>query len=133
MENQETLKKIRELVILQHDLSKEFFDRYVKLYGYQGLLFAPKHGEINAGGFKWKFTKHGGGVYFSRLNDGLVVDMHKYIEVPDLFDAWRLKQFLKSYGKQLSEEDCLSVLNEMVGQGYLVESDKYHHFILSKS
>jgi hypothetical protein len=128
MSKKEILERVKELIRMQDALSRRFIENHLGSRGLENLLFAPNHGEINADGFQWKFTKHGGGVLFSRIGDGLTVDMHKHLDNPKIFDAWRLRQFLESFGIYFSEEECLGILKEMVALGTLVESDQYHHF-----
>ena len=59
-------------------------------------LVLDKSGEVNVGDEKWIFKRHGMGLSFRRDSDGKVVDVHRGIERPLAFDAWRLVQYLKS-------------------------------------
>ncbi|MBO6798148.1 hypothetical protein [Maricaulis sp.] len=59
---------------------------------------SPGTGEIMAGNERWRYRRHGLGVDFVRLSDGVDVDIHDEFARPELFDLWRLELFLESRG-----------------------------------
>lgn len=59
---------------------------------------APR-GELESGGERWEWSRHGAGVEFTRTKDGVVVDAHVGLaEVPEAIDGWRLSTYLESLG-----------------------------------
>lgn len=125
------LNKVRQLIELQHKLFFDFKKTYPSVKDYENMLDVPKHGNLTVTGENWKFTRHGVGLKFERLADGLLVDMHKYVNKPELFDAWRVKHFLLAFNIYLSEKEIFQGLSTLAKMGKLVEKKGFNqHFSL---
>jgi len=57
-----------------------------------------RSGKIVFNGVNWKWQKHGAGVAFTNLSNGVVVDAHKHIDKPNYIDAWRLAYYMETHG-----------------------------------
>jgi hypothetical protein len=126
------LNKIRQLTELQRELLLGFKKAYPWVKDYENMFDVPKHGNLIVIGQDWQFTKHGVGLKFERLVDGLLVDMHKYFDKPELFDASRVKHFLYSYSIRPTEREIFQGLSKLVERGKLVEEKEFNqHFSLS--
>src|SRR3712207_908778 len=99
----------RPLLVLQQKLLTAFRGEFPNVHDWQFLLDAPKSGEVLADGELWSFRRHGSGLAF-KSNAGVVIDMHRALLDPGLFDAWRLLQYLESI--QVSAESLETKLEE---------------------
>lgn len=121
-------KLIQQLICYQVALISAFIRLHPGLKDWQFLLDFPKSGEIEIDSHVWIFNKHGSGLLFRNVSTGEVVDVHKHINNMEIFDAWRLEQFLDSVGVSSDEydlADCMVTLKEQgvikssnVGNGY---------------
>lgn len=85
------------------------------------LLNSPKRGELRVRSTRWVFLKHGLGLRFTDLDQGLVIDAHKlYPGIRSPIDAWRLVQYLESTGMVgLTERGVAAELAELAKEGFL--------------
>lgn len=77
-------------------------------------------------GETWRFNRHGAGVAFTS-SSGVVVDVHRGVEQPDVIDAWRLVRYLETSGAvgrdQLHETAVDAELLTLTKQGQLAIAD----------
>jgi len=86
---------LKEFTLVQEKLCAALFKKYGLPDKY--LTNIPPTGLIKLDSEVWEFKKHGVGVYFERLSDRLVVDVHRHIgSCPACVDPWRLVQYLES-------------------------------------
>jgi hypothetical protein len=87
---------LRRYVVLQAELVKAW------LLGHPGALDPwasrrlPRHGELFVRGERWFFHRQGVGVDFQGEESRRVVDVHRGVGTPDIFDTWRLMLYLES-------------------------------------
>ncbi|MBP6840869.1 MAG: hypothetical protein KA190_26475 [Kofleriaceae bacterium] len=94
----EALHCIRELVRLQERLCRQLRASYEV----DPLLFKlPSTGSLELEGERWDFRKHGVGVAFTQPRDGVEVDVHAHLDLPEAFDAWRLHTFCLAAGVEI--------------------------------
>lgn len=82
-------------------LQKKLLAKLESEFGYRVdrlLLKLPQKGQINVEEETWQFRKHGLGVSFTNVNSRIIVDVHQYINEPELFDTWRIATYLGSLG-----------------------------------
>ncbi len=81
----------------------------------------------------WEAHPHGVGIRFRCDKDSTVVDAHVgIVDGEDIFDAWRLCQYLESIeGGDYSEESISNQLEEFYESGKLERAEDYpYHFRL---
>lgn len=116
-------KLIQQLICYQVALMSAFIALYPGLKDWQFLLDFPKSGEVEIDGHVWVFNKHGAGLLFRNVSTGEVVDVHKYIDNTEIFDSWRLEQFLDSVGVDPDEYDLADCLVNLKDQGVIKPSE----------
>lgn len=130
----EIIFTIRALLILQSRLMTAFREAHPDVQDWPMLLDCPRSGVIVSDGERWAFQKHGSGLTFRNESD-VVVDMHRGLPDADIFDAWRLLQYLESVRAQAHvppTESALTVtLDELSRGGYLRTTDVPGAFRLS--
>ncbi|MVF14714.1 hypothetical protein FT643_21485 [Ketobacter sp. MCCC 1A13808] len=115
-------KLIHQLICYQVALISAFAALHPGLKDWQFLLDFPKTGEIEIGGQIWMFNKHGVGLLFRNVSTGEIIDVHKYVDNTEIFDSWRLEQFLDSIGVDYSEYDLADCLAKLKDQGVIKSS-----------
>lgn len=116
-------KLIQQFLCYQVALISAFITLYPDLKYRQFLLDFPKSGEVEIDGHVWVFNKHGSGLLFRNVSTGEVVDIHKYIDNTEIFDSWRLEQFLNSVGIDSDEYDLAGCLVSLKDQGVIKSSN----------
>jgi hypothetical protein len=96
---------IRRYIELQGMLLGAFREDFPDVSDWQFLLDAPRSGEVTVDGATWSFQKHGAGLSFRRA-DGLTIDAHRHLCVPEGIDAWRLLEYFES--SNVDQEEWLS-------------------------
>jgi Domain of unknown function (DUF6896)/Protein of unknown function (DUF2185) len=70
----------------------------------------------------WSFKKHGLGLCFVS-SQGVVVDVHRWLGRPELFDAWRLLQYVESVAPRAqypaTEAELEANLEQLHGSGQI--------------
>ncbi|MEQ1593996.1 MAG: hypothetical protein ABL985_02760 [Casimicrobium sp.] len=97
-------KSICEFVALQRLVLAALAKKWPNEVTSEYLLEIPKCGEITAGTDQWAFRRHGIGVRFVRQRDGTVVDVPAFVTNKELFDAYRIAQYLESTGGNMASE-----------------------------
>ncbi len=119
------LKHIEGLVQLQLRIVIAFRSQYPSVRDWEFLLDFPKSGIVITDGREWKFQKHGKGVMFIGEADE-VVDIHKSMDHPDLFDLWRLEQYLISVGvvteREIDEGVLENALHDLLAANRISEA-----------
>lgn len=67
---------------------------------------------------QWEYRCHGGGVCFTRKKPRMVVEMHQWLHMPEIFDIWRIHLHLVSIrwkGEQGTSLDQRQYLKTMEG------------------
>lgn len=86
----------------------------------------PKTGEVTVEGEPWRFDRHGAGVAFTSTS-GVIVDVHRGFEQPDVVDAWRLVRYLETSGAvggdKLDETEVDAELRVLAQHGQLKPVD----------
>ena len=85
-------EEVIEFVNYQVQLLSSLSDEYPNFVLYE----LPRSFEISSQGDIWQCRRHGNGIWFEHKLNGVVIDVHKNIESPATFDAWRLSTFLES-------------------------------------
>ncbi len=113
---------IRELLVLQERLVAAFRNAFPRSRDWQFLLDFPSFGELNLDGAMWSFRKHGSGLRFVS-SQGVIVDAHCWLGRPELFDAWRLLQYVESVVPRAevpaSEAELEASLEQLHGSGQI--------------
>jgi hypothetical protein len=116
------ISAVRALIALQRQLVGALRLAYPGARDLKFLLEFPKTGEVTVGGEMWRFDRHGAGVAFTSLA-GVVVDVHRCVEQPDVVDAWRLCRYLETSGAvglgRLEEAAVEAELRALSQQGKL--------------
>ena len=107
-----TIVDIQKFVYLQKSLFFAFAKKYPNVrFGTAVFIVPEKDGVVIADGDEWSFHKHGAGVAFTRLRDGVIVDNDREFDRPEFFNDWRLMSYLESINNREYEfqeiEDCL--------------------------
>lgn len=117
---------IRRYIELQRMLLTAFSEAFPDVSDWQFLLDAPRSGEVIVDGDTWAFRKHGAGLSFRRA-DGLTIDAHRYLTVPEGIDAWRLLEYIESSDvdreEWLSERSLKKELDRLEREGELVSAE----------
>jgi len=89
------------------------------------LIDFPKSGELSVEKTTWTFIRHGAGIAFTSQS-GVIVDMHRKFEQPEMVDAWRLLRFLESSSalvdESLNEAQVEAQLRELAESGQLARA-----------
>lgn len=126
----EILPFIRSFLRLQKVLLEAFKSAYPNLHDWHLLLDFPRSGHIAVHSENWSFRRHGTGLIFTNSN-GTVVDVPKYLENPDLFDSWRLLQYLESMlpeHQPISESELSTEIERLVRSGLLLRGSHEYTF-----
>jgi len=104
-----TIETIEDYVYLQSSLFDAFIKKYpgVKVSKTGYLSVNEKDGFIILNNQEWSFHKHGFGVHFICLSNGVVVDNDREFDKPTLFCARRLFDYLRSVYKSDLEIDSV--------------------------
>lgn len=114
---------IKVFISTQEKLIKVLLNEHPECTNYILLFNLPKYGKIKVDDSYWNFKKHGAGVEFSSVDDGVIVDVCEHIDQANLFDEWRLSLYLESIHKEAFKlKDELSDLCE---SGQVQRSKKY--------
>ena len=116
------MKLIYQFVSLQNSLMFVFHENYRDSQDHKFLLDFPRSGVLELDGVEWSFHKHGAGLLFENQKSGAIVDIHKHIQQPKIFDLWRLERFLESVGHKDVCDKLELYLEEVIRQGKIVES-----------
>ncbi|ALG68899.1 DUF6896 domain-containing protein [Beggiatoa leptomitoformis] len=118
---------------LQRQLLRAFTRKFPNINDFELLLDFPRKGVVNIRTERWKFRKHGLGLYFRRksLQPNYVVDMHTCFTNPYYIDSWRLFLFLESLDKHVPQNEITMILEKMVSKGIL-NAEKYGYQLKKK-
>ena len=87
---------VRAFADYQRALCRAFQENY-PVCDHNFLTDAPKQGAVTAADEYWEFTRHGKGLRFEAVGNGVVVDVTEGIFAgSEFFDAWRLGEYLES-------------------------------------
>jgi hypothetical protein len=100
------IRRLEELVRLQKLLLRELKKRNPGSEDLEVILDFPRSGTVKIGDAEWLFRRHGVGMWFEKISDGTVVDVHKNVAHPDIFDVWRVDTYLRSIGAFCANETC---------------------------
>lgn len=116
---------IRRFIELQSRLMDAFKEAFPDVSEWQFLLDAPRSGEVVIDGDSWSFRKHGAGLSFRRA-DGVTINAHRHLSVPEGIDAWRLLEYLESSDvdsdDSLSEHSLREELAWLEGEGEIIST-----------
>jgi hypothetical protein len=116
---------IRRYIELQRILLAAFREAFPGVSDWRFLLDAPRSGELIVDGDTWSFRKHGAGLFFRRA-DGLTIDAHRHLSVPEGIDAWRLLEYFESSGcdqeEWLSEQSLKKELARLQREGEVISA-----------
>ncbi|WP_224243123.1 DUF6896 domain-containing protein [Hyalangium gracile] len=87
---------LRQFVSLQAELVKAWLRFHPEGLDPWASRRLPRHGEIFVRGESWSFHRHGVGVDFQGQDSRRMVDVHRGVGTPELFDSWRLMLYLES-------------------------------------
>jgi hypothetical protein len=65
----------------------------------QRLWTLPRTGLVLVDGQPWSFMRHGGGILFEEQQSRRKIDVHNYLDSPDVFDVWRCGTYFGSLGR----------------------------------
>ena len=103
MDESKLMEQLRCFVDLQISLIAAFSRAFPEISDREFMVDAPKQGCVDTGLELWLFKKHGGGLAFKNW-DGVTIDVHSQFTSPDLFDAWRVMQYVESINRLDSDE-----------------------------
>lgn len=114
---------IHRYIELQRTLLAAFKEAFPDVSDWEFLLDAPKSGEVIVDGESWLFRKHGAGLSF-RHADGVTIDAHRHLSIPEGIDAWRLLKYIESSevgcDSSLTERALAKELANLEGEGQLI-------------
>ncbi|MBN1210740.1 MAG: hypothetical protein JXB05_38180 [Myxococcaceae bacterium] len=90
------LALLRRFVSLQGELVKAWLYFHPEALDPWAARRLPRHGEIFVRGERWHFHRQGVGVDFQGEDSRRVVDVHRALGTPGVFDAWRLMLYFES-------------------------------------
>jgi hypothetical protein len=90
------LALLRRFVSLQAELVKAWLHFHPEALDPWASRRMPRHGEIFVRGERWHFHRQGTGVDFQGDDSRRVVDVHRALGTPDVFDTWRLMLYFES-------------------------------------
>jgi len=90
------LTLLRRFVVLQSELVKAWLLSHPDALDPWAARRLPRHGEIFVRGERWFFHRQGVGVDFQGEESRRVVDVHRALGTPEVFDTWRLMLYLES-------------------------------------
>jgi hypothetical protein len=118
----EMKKRLENFVQLQISLVGVLKNQYSEVSDWELLLDLPKRGTFSCNEEEWEFRQHGRGVCFQqRHGRGMVIDVHRGLNHPEDFDAWRLLQYFESLGLPESEDFWEKQLQELMVVGAVSE------------
>lgn len=103
MDESKLMEQLRCFVDLQISLVAAFSRAFPEISDREFMVDASKQGCVDTGRELWLFKKHGGGLAFKNW-DGVTIDVHSQFTSPDLFDAWRVMQYVESINRLDSDE-----------------------------
>lgn len=128
------LTHIGRYVDLQVSLIATFKEAYPNVSDWEFLLDAPWSGALVVDADTWSFRKHGAGLSFRRT-DGLTIDAHCCLSVPEGVDVWRLFKYLETGGadreERVSERSLARELAALEAAGDLVSAGRDGFYRLS--
>jgi hypothetical protein len=120
------LKHINDFLALQHSLLREIAAVHPSGLQSEFLLEIPKNGTVSVEGETWGFQKHGTGLRFARNANGVVIDVTNFVTDANVFDAWRIVQYLESVNLSAASERAIEVeLARLEALGDLVRDPNY--------
>jgi hypothetical protein len=87
---------LRRFVALQAELVKAWLSFHPDALNPWAARRIPRHGEVFVRGERWHFHRHGAGVDFQGQESRRMVDVHRAMGTPEVFDAWRLMLYFES-------------------------------------
>jgi hypothetical protein len=87
---------LRRFVSLQAELVKAWLLFHPGAMDPWASTRVARHGEVFVRGERWHFHRHGGGVDFTGDESRRVVDVHRAVGTPEVFDTWRLMLYFES-------------------------------------
>lgn len=87
---------LRRFVALQAELVKAWLHFHPDALNPWASRRIPRHGEVFVRGEPWHFHRHGAGVDFQGQESRRMVDVHRAMGTPEVFDAWRLMLYFES-------------------------------------
>jgi len=96
------LTHVERYIDLPVSLIAAFKEAYPDVSDWEFLLDAPWSGALVVDGDTWSFRKHGAGLSFRRT-DGLTIDVHCCLSVPEGIDVWRPFEYLETGGADREE------------------------------
>ncbi|MFQ0996207.1 DUF6896 domain-containing protein [Gilliamella sp. CG25] len=117
------IKHIKKLLQLQNTIMACFRLTYPKIKDFDLLLDFPSKGNLEILGQEWVFIKHGKGIKFIRKNPlpEIIVNIHNYITNPNVFDEWRLIQFLESMNIYITKNEIDNCLESLLFTNFLTK------------
>jgi hypothetical protein len=91
-----SLTLLRTFVSLQSELVKAWLLFHPGALDPWASRRLPRHGEIFVRGESWHFHRQGVGVDFQGQDSRRMVDVHRGVAMPHVFDAWRLMLYFES-------------------------------------
>ena len=138
----EAEEALRQYVALQKKMSGLLFEKYGAPKD-RFLANVPPSGMLTLEECAWSFQKHGVGVTFTDLSNGVVVNAHQHIECcPECFDTWRLAIYFESRNVRAlnigssvydaeEEESLAAMLTKLVELGQVAYFNKIKAYTLS--
>jgi hypothetical protein len=90
------LALLRRFVSLQAELVKAWLLLHPGGLDPWAAKRVARHGEVFVRGERWHFHRHGVGVDFTGDESRRVVDVHRAVGTPEVFDTWRLMLYFES-------------------------------------
>jgi hypothetical protein len=87
---------LRRFVSLQAELVKAWLLFHPGSMDPWAAKRVARHGEVFVRGERWHFHRHGAGVDFTGDESRRVVDVHRAVGTPEVFDTWRLMLYFES-------------------------------------
>lgn len=117
------LNELHTYINLQKTLVSTFLESHPNVRDFEYLIDVPKSGLLEIDGECWSFSKHGTGLTFESQNN-VVINAHRHLNSPELFDSWRILLYLESMRKideDVYEEDIETSLVGLASEGKLIK------------
>ncbi len=111
-------------------LLKYFVRLQVKLISAISELPPKAEKTVTIDAEQWTVRQHGEGFEFRNQQSNLIVDAHRFVECPNVFDAWRIDSFMRSlptglrrrYRRQLGGTSVNEYLQKLEHDGVLSQT-----------
>ena len=125
----DVLAAATRMLELARSLGERMQQIYPEISDDPWLTLIPKKGTLEVDKRAWKFKKHGTGFEFVDSNEGVIINVDRFVSNPYSFDKWMLIRYLgstmpeKSESYWCSESEMDESLTRLAAGGQIWKSD----------